>query len=226
MNALVLTDEPGRLAARPLDDWNAAYSKVESYFHALRVRNRLLMGHLVEQVLQRAMARAAQEPNRSATELAMEEMDSLVNQWFAQVLQEKAEGAEMLSTRGRLALLLADQAGRWQDQFLRPGPWPPEFIAPAMRETYLRAGPDFQISQMAPRPLDLGPLGAITQISRLPYARMVATWVLFRLFAGVVVCVHPLNPWLPPGPRPVSVRPPLLTHRGWRVFFSFPPPSC
>jgi hypothetical protein len=178
MNPLVLTEPPGRLAARPLDDWNAAYSKVESYFHALRVRNRLLLGQLVELVLQRAMARAPLEPARSATELAVEEMDHLVNQWFAQVLQGNSEGTEMLSTRGRLALLLADQAGKWQDQFLRPGPWPPEFIA-AMRENYLRAGPDFQISQMAPRPLDLGPIAALTQISRLPYARMVATWVLF-----------------------------------------------
>jgi hypothetical protein len=178
MNALVLTESPGRLAARPLDDWNAAYSKVESYFHALRVRNRLLLGQLVELVLQRAMARAAQEPTRSATELAVEEMDLLVNQWFAQILQADSEGTEMLSTRGRLALLLADQAGKWQDQFLRPGPWPADFIA-AMRETYLRAGPDFQISQMTPRPLDLGPIAALTNMSRLPYIRMAATWVLF-----------------------------------------------
>jgi hypothetical protein len=178
MNALVLTDSPGRLADRPLDDWNAAYIKVESYFHALRVRNKLLLGQLVELVLERAMARAAAEPKRSATELAVEEMDRLVNEWFAQVLKDDSTGAEMLSTRGRLALLLADQAGKWQDQFLRPGPWPAEFIA-AMRETYLRAGPEFQISKMAPRPLDLGPIAAITQISRLPYARMVATWTLF-----------------------------------------------
>jgi len=89
-------------------------------------------------------------------------------------------GAEMLSTRGRLALLLADLSGKWQDYFLRSGPWPPEFVT-AMRETYLRAGPDFQISQMAPRPLDLGPISTLTQISRLPYAKMVATWTLFAL---------------------------------------------
>ena len=61
------------------------------------------------------------EPQRSATELAVEEMDHLVNEWFAQVLQAPPAGAEMLSTRGRLALLLADMPGQWQDQFLRPG---------------------------------------------------------------------------------------------------------
>jgi hypothetical protein len=86
----------------------------------------------------------------------------------------------MLSTRGRLALLLADLSGKWQDQFLRPGPWPPEFVT-AMRETYLRAGPDFQISQMAPRPLDLGPISTLTEFSRLPYTKMVVTWTLFAL---------------------------------------------
>jgi hypothetical protein len=145
---------PGQLAGRPLEEWNAAYSKVESYFHALRVRNKVLLGQLVALVLERAMQRSASEPQRSATELAVEEMDHLVNEWFAQVLQAPPAGAEMLSTRGRMALLLADMPGRWQDQFLRPGPWPDEFAA--MREMYLRAGPDFQLAKMTPRPLDLG----------------------------------------------------------------------
>jgi hypothetical protein len=186
---LVLTEPPGRLGARPLEDWNAAYAKVESYFCALRVGNKLLLGQLVALVLERAMARAAQEPARSATELAMEEMDRLVNEWFALVLQDPTAGAEMLSTRGRLALLLADLSGKWQDQFLRPGPWPAEFVS-LMRETYLRAGPDFQISQMTPRPLDLGAIAALTNIGRLPYARMAATWLLF---AGLLVLLFILT---------------------------------
>lgn len=180
MSSPVWTESPGRLAGRPLDDWNAAYSKVESYFHALRVRNKLLLGQLVALVMERALQRAAAEPDRPATELALKEMDHLVNEWFAQVLQDRSISVEMLSTRGRLALLLADLAGKWQDQFLRPGPWPEEFVA-AMRETYLRAGPDFQMSKMAPRPLDLGPIATLTQITRLPYVRMAAIWALFTL---------------------------------------------
>jgi hypothetical protein len=181
MNASVHSDAPGKLAGRPLEEWNAAYSKVESYFHALRVRNRVLLGQLVARVLERAMQRAFGDPLRSATELAVEEMDCLVNEWFAQVLQAPPAGAEMLSTRGRLALLLADMPGQWQDQFLRPGPWPPEF-AFKMREAYLRAGPDFQLANMTPRPLDLGPITALSQLSRLPYFKMAAIWVLFGLF--------------------------------------------
>jgi hypothetical protein len=152
----------------------------------LRVRNKVLLGRLVIRVLQRAMSRAAQEPQCSATELAAEEMDHVVTEWFGQVLQVPPTGTDqMLSTRGRLALLLADMPGKWQDQFLRPGPWPDEFVN-GMRETFLRAGPDFQLSKMAPRPLDLGPIATLTSITRLPYARMIAIWVLFALLLVAV----------------------------------------
>ena len=110
-------DEPGQIAGRSLGEWNAAYSKVESYFHALRIRNKVLLGRLVIHVLKRAIRRAPHEPQRSATELAAEEMDHVVTDWFAQVLQEPPTGTDqMLSTRGRLALLLADMPGKWQDQ--------------------------------------------------------------------------------------------------------------
>jgi hypothetical protein len=169
------------LAGRSLDEWNAAYAKVENYFHALRVRNKTLLGQSVLRVLDRAMTRAVSEPDRSATELAVEEMERLVNDWFADVLQIPPEQRDRtLSSRGRLALLLADMPGKWQDQFLRPGPWPDEFVS-AMREGYLRAGPDFQLSKMVPRPFDLGPLTTLTQLGRLPYIRMVLIWTIFIL---------------------------------------------
>ena len=182
MNApLVLTNPPGQIAGRPLEEWNAAYVRVENYFHALRVRNKVLLGQLVQQVLERAMQRAPNEPQRTATELAAEEMDSVVTEWFANVLERIPTGVEeILSARGRLALLLADMPGKWQDQFLRPGPWPEEFVH-AMRETYLLAGPDFQLSKMSPRQLDLGPIATLTKFSRLPIGTMIAIWIGFGL---------------------------------------------
>src|ERR1039458_4163853 len=82
-----LTGVSGRLAGRPLEEWNAAYVKVENYFHALRIRNKALLGQLVLRVLDRAMRRAPAEPERSATQIAAEEMDHLVTEWFAEVLQ-------------------------------------------------------------------------------------------------------------------------------------------
>ena len=187
MNGLgALTDSAGHLAGRPLEEWNAAYEKVENYFHAMRMRNKVLLGQLVLRVLNRAMRRAPAEPNRSATQLAAEEMDRLVIEWFAAVLQEAPANADqMLSTRGRLALLLADMPGRWQEQFLRPGPWPKEFVE-AMRESFFRAGPDFQLSKMAPRPLDLGPITTLTNFGKLPYVRMALAWAAFGLLLVAV----------------------------------------
>lgn len=186
-----LTHPTGQIAGRPLEEWNSAYAKVENYFHALRVRNKALLGQLVLRVLERAMGRAPNEPGRSATQLAAEEMDHLVREWFAAVLQAPvADSDRILSTRGRLALLLADMPGKWQEQFLRPGPWPEEFIS-SMRESYLRAGPDFQLSKMAPRPLDLGPIATLTGLGRIPYFRIILIWTVFALILiGIFYLTH------------------------------------
>ena len=182
----ILPDVSGQIAGRSLDEWNAAYVKVENYFHALRVRNKPLLGQLVLRVLERAQQRAAGDPQRSGTELAAEEMDRIVTDWFAAVLQTSPVGSEQtLSTRGRLSLLLADMPGKWQDQFLRPGPWPQEFVD-AMRESFFRAGPDFQLSKMTPRPLDLGPITTLTNIGKIPYVRMAIIWGGYALLLVAV----------------------------------------
>jgi hypothetical protein len=113
-------------------------------------------------------------------------MDHVVTEWFAEVLHASPLDADkMLSTRGRLALLLADMPGKWQEQFLRPGPWPKEFVS-AMRETYLRAGPDFQISKMIPRPLDLGPITTLTNFGRISYFKMILAWSFVALLLVTV----------------------------------------
>ena len=184
-------EQTGRIVGRPLEDWNAAYAKVESYFHALRVRDKVLLGRLVIHVLKRAMRRAPQELHRSVTEIAAEEMDLVVTDWFAQVLQETPTATDhMLSTRGRLALLLADMPGKWQEQFLRPGPWPDAFVK-AMRDAYLRAGPEFQLSKMTPRPLDLGPIATLSQLTQWSYGKMVSIWIIFALLlVGIFVLTH------------------------------------
>ena len=170
--------EAGRIAGWPLEDWNAAYIKVERYFTALRVQNKLLLGQLVTRVLDRAIGRAAQEKETPPIHLAGQEMDKVVTEWFEAVLDEPAK--ELLSIRGRLALLLADMPGRWQDQFLSPGPWPPEFMQ-AMRESYLRAGPDFQFTQIEPRPIDLGAITHLTNLGNFPYFRMLLAWLAFAV---------------------------------------------
>jgi hypothetical protein len=171
-------DEEGLVAGHSLDEWNAAYAKVESYFCALGVGNKLLLGPLVWRVMDRAIHRAQVEPIGSATQLATEEMERVVTEWFTAVLA--APVGAMLSERGRVALMLADMPGRWQSQFLEPGPWPEDFVR-SMRETFLRAGPDFHLSEMSPRPIDLGPIAALTKLGNFGYFRAVVLWCVFAV---------------------------------------------
>jgi hypothetical protein len=169
--------------------WNDAYLKVERYLAALRLENRLLVGRTVFSTLQKAINRAQSAPEASPTELAMEEAVKLVNDWVGSVLgQDVADQPHRISTQGRLAMILADVPGRWQEVFLTPGPWPEEFVA-SMRDSYLRAGPDFQISSMTPRPIDLGPISTLTTLNRRRYWLMILIWAAF-LAAMVMVFVR------------------------------------
>jgi len=192
-NSLAEIGPPGSLAGHSLDEWNDAYEMVQWYFQALRVRNKLLLHQLVVKVLQRAIEHTPLTTSRSATELAVEEMDQVVNEWFAEVLDEPSTQSDvMLSTRGRLALLLADMPVKWQEQFLRPPPWPEEFVA-AMRDAFLRAGPNFQLSQMQPRPLDLGPITTLTNLSRkgaFKYAALLSWAILGAFLVTVFLRAH------------------------------------
>ena len=55
----------------------------------------------------------------------------------------------------------------------------------------MRAGPDFQLSKMTPRPLDLGPITTLGNLGRMPYFRMIFAWSLFALLlVGVFLLTH------------------------------------
>src|SRR5690606_9578492 len=58
-------------------DWTEAYVRVESYFCALRIQNKLLLSQLVAKVLQRTAERLAEEPGESPAALAVAEADRL-----------------------------------------------------------------------------------------------------------------------------------------------------
>ncbi len=169
-----------------LEDWNDAYRQVESYFGALRIRNKLVLSRLVYQVLTRVAKRLEDEPKPGdLTPLVAEETDRLVEEWFIQILgRDVSEGTGRVSEQGRLALLLSGVTERWQARLLSEPPWPEEMVA-SMRAAYLRAGPDFQISQMTPRPIDLGPVSAAARtlqtLEGRPFLKMFVVWSLALL---------------------------------------------
>lgn len=163
-----------------LDEWDEAYARVESYFSALRIRNKLLLSRLVYRVLKQAADRR-RESLLEPPVLAMEEVTKLVAGWLEQVLQTKLR-QDRIASRGRLALLLADMPGRWERFFLADPPWPEEFVD-RMRRSYLNAGPKFQTRTMTPKPIELSALvtGASRtwdSLNRTPIVRAMVSWSL------------------------------------------------
>ncbi len=175
-------------------EWEEAYSTVEAYLCSLRVRNRLLLAELVRRILWNASARRADEPEKSARVLAMEETLREISEWTQEVLGEELEN-KRLAARGRLALLLAGMPDKWQGVFLTHAPWPPAFVD-AMRKSYLAAGPSFAELTMVPKPLRLNAIGSGAAqwwetMDRRPIVRkmsamlvlsliLVIAWIIFR----------------------------------------------
>lgn len=171
-------------------DWSEAYERVEGYFCALQIRDRLLLSQLVAQILSRAAERF-EGSSKSASELAMEEAKDVVGTWFARVLDAAGVDHGELGAQGRLALYLADMPSRWQSEFLHPGPWPAEFLQ-AMKTTYLSTGPEFSNARMTPREIDLGPVSAVADetwrvIDRWPILGALFVWTLYLGGVGLLV---------------------------------------
>lgn len=166
-----------------MEDWNAAYVRVEDYLRAHRIHNRLHQSRLIEQILERAAQRHEARPLITPTVFAAEETEALMDQWFADMLDERGQPHERIAVDGRLALLLSDGPRRWPYAFLDAGRIPPEFEQ-AMRAGVIRAGPDMAISSMVPRPIDLGPIPeaageTMERMERWPILRTLFLWLVF-----------------------------------------------
>lgn len=174
------------------EQWNTAYVRVEDYLRAHRIHNRLTQVTLIQRVLERAAARHAAQPSLDPTVLAAEEIETMLDGWFADVLDERGQPHERIAVDGRVALLLSDAPQRWPDAFLS-GEVPAEFKT-AMRASSIRAGPDMSLSSMVPRPIDLGALPSAAGETLERFARwpIIPTLILWLLFAGGLVLIFRL----------------------------------
>src|SRR5687767_3367674 len=91
-----------------MEEWNAAYVRVEDYLRAHRIHNRLHQSRLIQQILERAARRHEVESTKSPTALAAAETESMMDHWFADMLNERGQPHERIAIDGRLALLLCD----------------------------------------------------------------------------------------------------------------------
>jgi hypothetical protein len=173
-----------------LDEWNAAYVRVEDYLRAHRIHNRLHQSRLIQQVLERAARRHALQPSRSPTTVAVEEVEALMDAWFGTTLDERGMSHDRIAIAGRVALLLCEGPQKWPYAFLDEEHIPAEF-AQAMRAGVMQAGPDLAISSMVPRPIDLGPIpevagDTIETIEKWPILRTLLLWMVF---AGALAAI-------------------------------------
>lgn len=173
-----------------MEEWNAAYVRVEDYLRAHRIHNRLHQSRLIQKVLQRAAEKHAASPTSSPTVLAAEEIEAAMDVWFAQMLDAQGHPHERIAVDGRLALLLCDGAQRWPYAFLYDTRRADELRA-AMRASVIQAGPDLAVSSMVPRPIDFGAIPeaageTLERIERWPVLRALLLW---GAFAAVLAAI-------------------------------------
>jgi len=166
-----------------LEQWNAAYVRVEDYLRAHRIHNRLHQSRLIQRVLSAAADRHAQNPALNPVTLAIEETDRVMDLWFAELLGEKNLSHDRIAAEGRVALLVSDGTSRWPFAFLEDQNIPAEF-ASAMKQGSLQAGPDLAVSSMVLRDIDLGAITeaagqTLERIESLPVLRVVLLWAVF-----------------------------------------------
>jgi hypothetical protein len=166
-----------------MEAWNAAYVRVEDYLRAHRIHNRLHQSRLIQSVLERAARRHAQNPALDPTTLAADECEGLMVAWFKEVLADKDLAEDRISVAGRVALLLSDGPQKWPYAFLQREHIPEDFSG-AMRASSMEAGPDMSVSNMVPRPIDLGTISEVAgetleQIEKSPVLGTLLLWTVF-----------------------------------------------
>ena len=173
-----------------LDQWNAAYVRVEDYLRAHRIHNRLHQSRVIERVLECAARRHEANPALDPVALAAEETDRIMLDWFASQLNVSGLPHERLASQARVAMLLSDLPTRWPYAFLDPEGTPGEARV-AMEKSALQAGPDLSVSNMVPREIDLGVLpeaagDTLETLERWPFIRLLLLWSLFAAVMAVV----------------------------------------
>ena len=177
-----------------LDQWNAAYVRVEDYLRAHRIHNRLHQSRVIERVLECAAHRHEANPALDPVVLAAEEIARIMQAWFAAQLGTEALSHDRLAAQARVAMLLSDLPTRWPYAFLDQERTPGEARV-AMEKSALQAGPDLAVSNMVPREIDLGVLpeaagDTLDTLERWPLIRLLLLWALF---AAVMAAVFALT---------------------------------
>ncbi len=184
-------------ATGSVDEWNEAYTRVDDYLRAHRIRNKLHQQRLTMLALSRAAVLHQAAPEKPPVVHAVEEIDRQIDNWFRIVLRGENIDPDVLETQGRVGIQVADLPAQWPFLFSDSAQLP-ERMRERMRETTIKAGPTLQLSSMVPRPMDLG---VITETAgdtwetfeKWPALKMFMLWALFlAILAYLFLRLHEL----------------------------------
>ena len=170
-----------------VEEWNAAYYRLEDYLRAHRVTNKLHQSQIILRLLQRAAAQHLQDPSQTPTQLALEEAYRVIDDWFRQLLPDAP--AQRTAIIGRVSMYLIDATERWPNLFLAGDEDIPAEFRAALREITVQSGPDLTVSSMVPRPLDAPPEDELVPepLERLGRMSMALLIGITGLFAGAAL---------------------------------------
>ena len=174
-------------------EWDCAYRRTESYLSALQIRNKLLVSRLVNWVLERTAVSCSENPDLSPEVEACRIVDRMVDKWFEKSIGNIASDQELPPPEVRLALLSSDHPREWQRYFLQDSELPAEVLA-HLQQSVIDAGPEFQPTNMLPRPVEYGAFNqmaetALVGLDRRPTLRLALVWVSAILFFGTLFFV-------------------------------------
>jgi hypothetical protein len=164
--------------------WHEAYERVENYFRAHRITNRLLLHTLTARVIAAAAERHERQPHRPPATLAAEEAMRQMEEWIERRAgADPSESPARRHARGRAGVYLTGLPVRAPESFLDHRPLPGE-LEEELQATYLQAGPDLEFVNMGPRPIDLGPISGMADgtwrtFDKWPVLRGLVLWGLF-----------------------------------------------
>ncbi len=172
------------------DEWNEAYEKVENYLRACRINSRLHRAQLISRILKRVASRGAMADGTPLSTAAIRETQRMLDSWCQRLMQPHAQSTDFSPVDGRVGLLLCDGPDRWPDAFLADGELPSDLVR-EMRASMLVAGPNLQISNMVPRPIDFGWFPEIAgdtleHLERRPLLKAFVLWFIFILVLAYV----------------------------------------
>jgi hypothetical protein len=160
---------------RETTGWERARDRVDHQLLAYRVTDAAVREHLIAGILEEARRHHAIEANRPPEEIAAVVTNRRVGTWIDELIGQSNESPALRFARGRTAVFLADLPEDWPELMLDASTVPAA-LRERVRTTYLEAGPDLTFTNMAPRPIDLGPISSVADGTWRTFAR----WPVLR----------------------------------------------